>query len=157
MRQRRCGWLAAIILAGAPVAGLVAAAEMSVADAIAARRSNLKDLGGAFKAVRDQLKRPTPDVNQLKQASEEIAKLSADMEHWFPKGSGPESGEETKAKAEIWSDAQGFAKARDAFTREAPQLLQLANASDIAGMKAQAGKLGQACKGCHDKYRVPED
>ena len=30
-------------------------------------------------------------------------------------------------------------------------------ANDVGGIKAQVGKLGGACKGCHDNYRVPQD
>ena len=54
-------------------------------------------------------------------------------------------------------DPKGFAAALSNLTQEAPKLLQLANASDLGGLKTQSGKVGQACKGCHDKYRVPQD
>jgi cytochrome c556 len=121
------------------------------------RQSNLKDLGGAFKAVRDQLKRSTPNIAEIKQAAQQISDLAADQRHWFPKGSGPEAGIKTAAKPEIWSDTTGFAAALDRFSAEAPKLLQLANASDLEGLKAQAKVVGDTCKGCHDKYRVPDD
>jgi cytochrome c556 len=141
----------ASLLAGAAIA------EMSAVDAIMARQSNLKDLGGAFKAVRDQLRRPAPDMTQIQQASEQISHLASDMSKWFPQGSGPESGEDTDAKPEIWKDPQGFSEAVSTFTQAGPKLLDLAKANDVEGLKAQVGKVGQACKGCHDKFRVPQD
>jgi cytochrome c556 len=148
---RLCALAIASLLAGAAIA------EMSAVDAIMARQSNLKDLGGAFKAVRDQLRRPTPDMTQIQQAGQQIAYLAADMPKWFPQGSGPESGEDTDAKSEIWKDPKEFSEAVNAFTEAGPKLLDRAKANDVEGLKAQVGKVGQACKGCHDKFRVPQD
>jgi len=121
------------------------------------RQSNLKDLGGAFKTVRDQLKRSTPNMAEIKQAAQQINDLSADQGRWFPKGSGPEAGVKTAAKPEVWTDPTGFAAALEKFSAEAPKLLTLANANDLEALKNQAKLVGEACKGCHDKYRVPDD
>jgi len=138
-------------------AGLTFAAGESVETVIKSRQTHLKDLGAAFKTVRDELKKSQPAQAQLKEASAVITKASTEIDTWFPKGSGPESKFETDAKAEIWADPAGFAAAAKAFKTEAPKLQQLANANDIDGLKAQTGKLGGACKGCHDKFRVPQD
>jgi cytochrome c556 len=135
----------------------VAWAAGAMEQTITNRQSNLKDLGGAFKTVRDQLKRSTPNIAEIKQAAQQISDLAADQRHWFPQGSGPEAGIKTAAKPEIWSDASGFAAALDRFSSEAPKLLQLASANDLDGLKAQAKVVGDTCKGCHDKYRVPDD
>jgi cytochrome c556 len=132
-------------------------AATSPEDIIKARQSNLKDIGGAFKAIRDQLRVSTPNLPTIKQAAEQIKELAADQSHWFPKGSGPEAGIKTAAKPDIWTDSQGFAEALNKLGTEAPKLLEFAEANDLAGLKAQVAKVGQACKGCHDKYRVPED
>ena len=67
-----------------------------------------------------------------------------------------ESGVKTDAKAEVWSDAAGFAAASNKFQVEASRLQLLAIAGDLPGMKGQARAVGGSCKGCHDKYRVPE-
>ena len=76
---------------------------------------------------------------------------------WFPKGSGPESGVKTDAKAEVWNDAAGFAAAANRFQGEAAKLQEIAAGGDIAAIKAQVRATGGACKNCHDKYRVPEE
>lgn len=135
----------------------LAVAENSVQQIIAARQSNLKDLGGAFKTVRDQLRLSKPNMMEIKLAAQQISELVGDQGHWFPKGSGPESGVKTDAKPEIWSDPAGFAAAQKTLAAEAPKLLSLATAQDVAGLKAQVSVVGQACKGCHDKYRVPRE
>jgi cytochrome c556 len=139
------------------IAGAVAADQLAGQDAVDARQHNLKDLGGAFKAVRDQTRKPQPDLIQVEQAAEQIQQLAADMGHWFPKGSEPGEDVETDAKAQIWSDVKGFAAAQTKFQQEAPKLLALAKAKDVDGLKKQVGVVGSACKGCHDKYRVPEE
>jgi cytochrome c556 len=126
-------------------------------DTIKARQSNLKDIGGAFKTIRDQLKVSKPNIFAIKDAAQQIKDLAADQVHWFPKGSGPEAGVKTAAKPEIWSDAQGFTDALNKFSVEAPKLVAFAEANDLVGLKTQVATVGQACKGCHDKYRVPEN
>jgi cytochrome c556 len=126
-------------------------------EAVDARQHNLKDLGGAFKAVRDQTRKSQPDMIQVEQAAEQIQQLAADMNKWFPKSSEPSEDIETDAKAEIWTDSKGFANALAKFQQEAPKLLTLAKAKDAAGLKQQVAAVGGACKGCHDKYRVPQE
>ncbi len=121
------------------------------------RQGHLKDLGEAFKAVRDELRKSQPNMSQITQSAGQIDKLVGDMNNWFPKESAPGAGIKTDAKPEIWSDPQGFTAAVSKLQTEAPKLLTLAKASDADGLKKQVGAVGGACKGCHDKYRVPQD
>src|ERR1044071_6743503 len=79
----------------------VSGADMTPEQVIKARQSNLKDLGGAFKTVRDQLKLSTPNIAEIREAAQQIDNLSQDQKHWFPKGTGPETGVKTAAKPEI--------------------------------------------------------
>jgi cytochrome c556 len=137
--------------------GLAFAAGESVEAIIKSRQTHLKDMGGAFKAIRDEIKKPEPKMADVQQAAGQIAKAAAAIDTWFPQGSGPESKIETDAKPEIWADPQGFQTAAKTLKAEAPKMQQLADANDLAGVKAQVGKLGGACKGCHDKFRVPQD
>jgi cytochrome c556 len=137
--------------------GGIAFAADSVESVIKARQQHLKDVGAAFKSIRDETRKSAPEMTQIQTAAGTIAKASTQIDTWFPKGSGPESKLETDAKSEIWSDPQGFAAAARTLKDEAPKLQQLAAANDLNGVKAQVGKLGGACKGCHDKFRVPQD
>jgi cytochrome c556 len=131
--------------------------QQSAEETVKARQHNLKDLGGAFKAVRDQIRKSEPDLTQVQQATAQIDQLASEMKQWFPQGSGPSEDIETDAKAEIWSDPQGFAAALTRFQQEAPKLSAFAKVGDTDGLKKHVGVVGGACKGCHDKYRVPQD
>jgi cytochrome c556 len=131
--------------------------QQTAEETVKTRQHNLKDLGGAFKAVRDQVRKPQPDLTQVQQATAQIDQLASEMKQWFPRGSGPSEDIETDAKAEIWSDPQGFTAALTKFQQEAPKLSSFAKAGDADGLKKQVGVVGGTCKGCHDKYRVPQD
>ena len=40
-----------------------------------------------------------------------------------------------------------------AFNKEANELAKVAATGDAAALKVQFGKVGETCKGCHDKFR----
>jgi cytochrome c556 len=52
---------------------------------------------------------------------------------------------ETRVKAELFSDKEGVGKVAKPY-------MEAAN-GDLAAIKTQFGKLGETCKGCHDKFR----
>lgn len=147
--------LAAVALATGTLS-VAATDEMTPEDAIAARQSGLHDLGGAFKGVNDELKKANPSLTLLRQYVQQIDQAAKSQQFWFPRGSGPEAGIETKAKPDIWQRPEEFAKARDAFLAAAAKLVQVAGASDVDAIKAQTRAVGQTCKGCHDPFREQE-
>ena len=61
---------------------------------------------------------------------------------------------DTKVKPEMFTDGDKVRELAGAFSKEANELARLAASGDAAAVKAQFGKLGQACKACHDKFRV---
>jgi cytochrome c556 len=63
---------------------------------------------------------------------------------------------ETRVLPELFTDKDGVGKVARAFNAEANEMAKVAEAGDAAAMKAQFGKLGESCKGCHDKYRRDE-
>jgi cytochrome c556 len=63
---------------------------------------------------------------------------------------------DTRAKAELFTDKEGVGKVAMAFNKEANEMAKVAAAGDAAAVKEQFGKLGGACKGCHDKFRAEE-
>jgi cytochrome c556 len=155
--ERKRWILRAAALALLAHGGVRADDQLGGQEAVDARQHNLKDLGGAFKAVRDQVRKSQPDLIQVQQAAEQIDQLAADMKAWFPKSSQPSEDVETDAKPAIWSDAQGFSAALAKFQQEAPKLLAFAKAKDTQSLKKQVTIVGGTCKGCHDTYRVPQD
>jgi cytochrome c556 len=60
----------------------------------------------------------------------------------------------TAAKAELWENMDDFKAKMETFQTEAGKLAEAAKtASAIDALKPQFGKVGQACKDCHDKYK----
>ena len=64
--------------------------------------------------------------------------------------------EPTRVKAELFTDKEGVGKVAVAFNKEANELAKVAATGDAAALKVQLGKLSEACKGCHDKFREEE-
>ena len=150
---------AKLVLAGFFIcAGVGAAhAQMSPAEVLKSRQSSYKDLGAAFKNINDQLKRDTPAKLILNLSSQTIVSASKEQFGWFPAGSGPETGVKTRAKPVIWTDQAGFRQAQQRFQTEAAAMSAAIAKGDVPGMRVQAKSLGQACSGCHDKYRVKDE
>jgi cytochrome c556 len=119
------------------------------------RHKNFKQMGGAFKAIMDELKKDTPDKSVVVGNANKVKALAADLPKWFPKGSGAESGVKVGSKPQVWSDPKGFAAAAQRLQAESVKLAQVAP-GDLGAVKKQFAATGQACKGCHDKYRIPE-
>jgi len=118
-----------------------------------ARHANFEKMGGAFKALNDELKKGSPDKTVIATNSKTVAGLAGQLPTWFPRGSGVEARPMSEAKADIWRDAAGFTTAASNLQTQAAKLNQLAAAGDIDGVKVQLRQTGGACKGCHDKYR----
>ena len=60
---------------------------------------------------------------------------------------------ETRVKPELFTDKEGVGKVAMAFNKEANELAKVAATGDAAALKVQFGKVGETCKGCHDKFR----
>jgi cytochrome c556 len=153
--------IAALSLVGAvaiTAAGPDSAAEQqraSAVEVINARQQGFKKLGGAFKVIHNELSSSSPDAAKIATAAAQIKASTEAIASWFPPGSGPQSGVKTHAKAEIWSDASGFAATRAAYIRQVEKSVrQLADPSERGSWKESSAALGQACKDCHDSYRI---
>lgn len=144
---------------GAAVAvatGGAAYAQFSPKEAVGIRVNGYRETGAAFKTLNDQLKSDTPLKVMLRASVRRLAQTSHDQYAWFPRGSGLEAGEKTKAKAAIWTDAAGFKAAQDNFQQQAARMSQAVDAGDVSQMKTAARALGEACAACHSKFREKE-
>jgi cytochrome c556 len=121
-----------------------------------ARQHNFKLQGAAFKAINDELKNDTPNISLIAANAAKLRASAANLPSWFARGSGPESGFPTDAKPEVWTDAAGFAAAANKLQVQTTTLQQLAAAGNLAGVRSQARTVGEACKSCHETYRVRE-
>jgi len=132
---------------------LVEAASPQAAQ-IKPRQDKLRDMGGALKAITDELKKPKVDWdNVIIPNTQTIKDRSAYLLNWFPKGSGPEAGVKTYALPAIWQKQDDFTKIGKAAQAEAIKLDQVANSKNLDALKAEAVTMGKACKACHDDYR----
>jgi cytochrome c556 len=122
--------------------------------AVLARQAHMKELNKTFGGLAAELRKDAPDKAALATGATTVAGLAKDLPTWFPKGSGPEAGVKTAAKAEVWSDAAGFAAAVTKLQDETTKLQQGAAGGDLDAVKAQARAVGGACKNCHDQYRA---
>lgn len=150
-------YLAGIVLLMLTVQG-VADAQAAAPDSIRARQQNFKAMGAAFKAINDQIRKPVPDVTLLRQQSAQLSTLSARFasQNWFPKGSGPESEQKTKASPDIWAQSQKFAGMRSALNMQAKQLSGAAATGDVTRIKLAVKGVGQSCAACHKQFRMDD-
>jgi len=138
-------WCAVIMLAG------LAVARADDLDVIAVRQAGYAAQGGDFAYIRAVVKEKG-DVKPLEVPARAIAKWTAVVPTLFPKGT--ETGHDTKALPEIWSDPAGFQKIALAANDAANKLAAAAKAGDADEVAADTKLLGEQCGACHKAYRV---
>lgn len=72
----------------------------------------------------------------------------------FPEGS--DTGEDTEAAPAIWEDRAGFDAALVKW-REATDAAIAASPATLEAAKPVVSPVFQACKGCHDTYRIEDE
>ncbi len=160
-------------LAGAAALGLVAcgggsdeadagagaeklANGMTVAEQIKARQEGYKSIGGAFKTIREEIKKDEMDMAALETAAATLSDKAGAMETWFPEGTGPDAGVKTEALATIWEDPDGFEGAIGRFKAATAEFETAVKAANLETVRGAPALLGGACKNCHDNYRLDD-
>jgi cytochrome c556 len=136
--------------AAAPTGPAAMPAATDVAAFMKARHENYEMLGANMKVLQDNFKSDTPDMAAATAAAVNVKAFADAMGDWFPAGTGPDSGIESEAKANIWTDRATFDAAHAKLQVEAGKL---AAATDAAAFKAQFPATGGSCKNCHDTFR----
>ena len=136
------------------LAGLIsfsAQAQMKPEDAIKLRQSAMKLIGYNFGSIGAMVndKKPYNKDEAIRNAANIEALVSQPWEFFI---AGSDKGE-TKAKAEVFKEADKFKAASDKLQAEAAKLAQVSKSGDMAALKTQFGATAQACKNCHDNYR----
>jgi cytochrome c556 len=151
----RCLLAAAIVCSCFAVVG--AAAGPAETAQIKPRQDKLRDMGGALKAINDEIKKGRLDWdNTILPNVQTIKERSGYLLKWFPKGSGPESRVKTYALPAVWQKNDDFVRLGQALQAETLKLDQVAATKNADGLKAQVLATGKACKACHDNYRSPD-
>jgi cytochrome c556 len=138
------------------MAGIVGAAQAQapfakVEDAIKYRKNALFVMSQHFGRLGPVVKGERPyDKDEV---ARNVA-IAEQMSHlpWAGFVAGSDKGE-TRAKAEIWTEAAKFKAASDKMLQEMDKLSGAAKSGDLNAIKAQFGEVGKSCKGCHDAYR----
>jgi cytochrome c556 len=133
------------------------AQDADVSVVVEGRQSNLRDLGAAFKAIGDELKKSSPAMPYMRQYARQINDFAQQQHFWFPAGSGPQPDIKTHAKSEIWSQPAQFSQAQTDFSREAARLVEVLASNDVAAVKTQYRVVGKTCEGCHKVFREKID
>lgn len=61
--------------------------------------------------------------------------------------------QKTRAKAEFFQQSDRVKEVSMNYVKEATELAKVAATGDVAAIKAQFGKTGGTCKGCHDDFQ----
>ena len=130
-----------------------AASAVSVADKDASkfRQSAFFLMGNLFGEINGMAQGRIP-MNEAT-VKENAAILNAVVSlpfHAFPEGS--DKGQ-TKAKPEIWMEADKFKKAASEAQSAIGKLNTAVAAGQFKDLKTLAGDVGKACKACHDQFR----
>lgn len=148
-----------LVLAIAAAASAAAAAQLPRQDAagtIRVRQANYKQMAGAMKGIRDQLRASRPALPLIRRSSAVIAGHAVNVLRWFPRGTGPEAGVRTRALPQIWTDQASFTRRGAALVVAARNLDAAARAGDAARVRAALPAVASACGACHDDFRAPE-
>lgn len=145
---RRCA--AMLVAALIPPAAAIAQSEPPQV----ARQNLMEQNGDATKLVGDMLKGVRP--YDAAAATSALSGISADIRMFvtlFPEGT--ETGYKTRALPAIWTDRAGFDAAGQKLDAAATAASAATASAETLG--PAFGAVGQACRGCHEEFRAPDE
>lgn len=128
-----------------------------VARKIYDRKQHFKTMGRAFKFIDDEIAKKYPDFEQIKQKAEEVYQVGQNLPDWFDPDTGPNSGFETDAKADVWQQQEKFKSVYREFLVESERLIASSGLADKNAVQAQYHTTGVTCSNCHKPFRVDKD
>lgn len=144
---------ALLLLLPISIAAVTLSGAEEAVDPIAARQKEMEGVNAAFKPLVGIVRKQAPfDAKVVAEKAGLIAGHLERAKSLFPEGSG-QGAIETWAKASIWEQRADF-DARMLAGHSAA--VALSKVTDEAAYAPAFGKLGEACKGCHEGYRRPK-
>ena len=142
--------------------GFIAAIALSLTsplfagdDPVHERHELMEEVGDAAKPIGQMLKGERDfDADVVMASLKTFDKAAEKFGDLFPPGS--ETGEGTEAAPAIWEDRAGFDKALATWS-DAVDAAIAANPQTVEETKPVAGPIFNACKGCHDDYRIEDE
>ncbi len=140
-------------LFAAAVAAMLAAGAAH-ADVIAERKNVMEGVGDATKAGTQMVRGQAPfDLETAREVLATYIAASEIMPTLFPEGT--EEGGETRAAPTIWSDREGFV---NRFENWRADVTGVAGSVEDLESFTQAFEVAtQACRDCHEEYRIKTD
>jgi cytochrome c556 len=127
---------------------LICSPFVAQADVIAERKANFKANAAAMKAINAAL--GGGDFDTVITQATTIADWARVMPNYFPENS--HSGD-TKARADIWMDFDGFKSRASGNEQAALTLISTAKTGDVSATFSALKALGGTCKSCHDNFK----
>ena len=148
-------WILAGLGVAVGIVGLARAADTNIplnADTIILARQSGMDLqDGVMDGMKAGIASGT-DVKSYADGAKALSNWIKVYTQLFPEGT--QTGENTKAKPEIWSNRAEFEKDAANFATQADKLSDLAKAGDKDGFAAQFKQVGAACGTCHRAFKA---
>lgn len=148
MKKIKLGVIAALAMT---VAGAGTVVALDANQSIATRKALMGSIGAHTASLKEAVEAGNGPVAE--RHANNIARLLTVAPGLFPKGSGPEIAG-NKAKAEIWTKPDDFAKAAADAVAAAQAVAAAAKTGDKAAMTAAFANVGKGCGGCHGPYRA---
>ncbi len=144
--------LSGVLLVAGLTGGARAADTITVKpdDIIASRQAGFDLQAGVVAEMKAAVEAGSP-VKPLTDGAKGLSSWGHIIPDMFPDGT--QTGRNTKAKADVWSDRAGFEKAAANFYTASEKLATLAEADDKAGFAAQFKETTAACGACHRQFR----
>ncbi len=121
-------------------------------DAVKYRQSAFALMSNHMGRIDSQLKSGSPNMRAIQSSAalvETLAKLP--FEAFTPDS---DMLPNTRAKPELWNDTAKVRQLTERMQAEVAKLSATAKGGDARAIRTQLGAVGQACKACHDDYRL---
>jgi len=130
----------------------VATQVFAQANALEERQNLMKRQNADAKALKAAVE--AKDYAAVEVKAKDLISTSDKIFALFPKGS--DSGK-TRAKPEIWTNSEGFAKNAKALNKSATELAAAAKAGNDAEVNVKLKELGAVCVSCHKEFRAAKN
>ncbi len=155
-RENRLSRILHLALAVAFLLGLCSTlVAQEDANLVEYRQKLMSGQGASMGSIGDYMKyKLTYSTDQIVTHARNIHEYSKLIEETFKKDI---SAGATDAKTEIWGNWDDFVAKSKAVTEASAALVEAAESGDKSAMMPAVGKLGGACRSCHNTYRKPRE
>ncbi len=131
-----------------------ASAQMKPEDQIKARQAGYKFMAWNMGKIKANLEGEYNKDQVIAAANVVAATANSGMGALFGPGTDKAIGDvKTRVKPELFTEGENVGKLAGEYISAANNLAKVAATGDAAAVKTAFGKMGEACKACHDKYR----